>query len=288
MDSLADRTDELLVVIVLYRTTLPESNSYLSILEGFRAYARNGRRIDLVVVNNGPHQITCQTNEDIFRFHYVEQLDNPGVSKAYNVAAGLADRLGKRWLLILDQDTQLPPDFWFHYRRALDQYPDAPVYAPRLRTDGLLASPCGYRYYRGYVLPDLAGGISPMQGHNVLNSGLLVSVEAFRRVGGYDESVQLYFSDFVFFDRLKRTYSTFVVVDLDLTHDLSSSDYSDQITAMDRFSLYCRGAYAAAKHEWLRSLLYFLTVGARSLLMSKRFETWSFTKIFLKTWLARG
>lgn len=284
MNNTVEHVDQLLVVIVLYNASLSDSESYESIAEGFRPFATNNQRVDLMVVNNGPLPIDRPVDEEVFRLHFVEQLDNPGVSKAYNMAGKLANRLQKTWLLLLDQDTRLPPDFWSRYNQSLNCYPAVPIHAPKLYAGGVLVSPCAYRYYRGHLLNGITSGANPVQGRNVLNSGLLVNVEAFQRVGGYDESVQLYFSDFVFFNRIKRVCDTFAVVDVDLLHDLSSSDYSSEPTAMNRFLLYCQGAYAAAKGGQIRSILYFLTVGARSLVMGRRFSTWAFTRVFLRTW----
>ena len=284
MNNTSGLIDPLLIVIVLYNTTLSNSESYQSISNGFKSYASESRLVDLMVINNGPLSIDCYADDSIFRLHFIEQLDNPGVSRAYNLAAKVASSLQKRWLLLLDQDTHLPNDFLIHYSQSVDHFPSAPVHAPRLYAGAILASPCGYRYYRGYVLSNLDQGIYKMQGRNVLNSGLLVAVDAFLRVGGYDEAVGLYFSDFVFFDRLKSIYTMFAVVNVDLQHDLSSSDYSSRQTAVNRFSMYCKGAYAAGKHDLLRNVLYFFTIGARSLLMNYRFKTWAFTKNFLQIW----
>ena len=287
MNNPVDPVYELVIVIVLYHTELADSKSYQSVSKAFKTYAADHRPIDLIVVNNGPLSITINEDDPLFRFHFKELLDNPGVSKAYNIAAALAGDLQKRWLLILDQDTHLPPDFWNQYCQSIRGYPNMPVYAPRLYADNILISPCGYRYYRGYLLTDLAAGTHPMQGRNVLNSGLLIDVNAFRRVEGYDEKVRLYFSDFVFFDRLKEQYTTFAVVDVNLQHELSSTDYSAQSTAVQRFSLYCEGARAASKHEVIRSFLYFITVGGRSLVMNHRFKSWLFSRIFLHNWFAQ-
>ncbi|MEZ0485831.1 hypothetical protein [Fibrella aquatica] len=225
-------------------------------------------------------------DEELIELHPIEQLDNPGVSAAYNIAGRLAKRLEKQWLLLLDQDTKLPIGFWKQYELSIEKYTNSPVHAPRLYDGEVLASPCGYLLYRGRVLTQIDAGITPMRGRNVLNSGLLVSVESFWKVGGYDESVGLYFSDFVFFDRLKNSYKNFAVVDIDLAHNLSSSDYSDLDVALHRFHLYCKGAYAASKGDPVKKFLYTITVGARSLLMNRRFSTFRFSRIFFDAWMS--
>ena len=284
MSIVLEQVEKLFIVIVIYDTDLSDSEAYNSLSECFTQCAQAGYLVDLMIVNNGPAVIDCHVDEKIFRLHFVERLDNPGVSEAYNIAGKLAKQLGKDWLLLLDQDTRLPTESWQHYSESISRYSKLPLHAPRLRADSLLVSPCGYSFYRGHILPSIDSGIHQMIGHNVLNSGLLISVDAFHSVGGYDENVQLYFSDFVFFDRLKTCYNDFAVVDLDLIHNLSSSDYSSLSKAISRFTLYCQGAYAAARGEIGRSILYFLTVGARSLVMGIRFKTWLFVRVFMGVW----
>lgn len=277
--------DQVLVVIVLYRSTLAESSAYQSIAKAFAHFLNGDNQVDLVIVNNGPTYVDCQADGAVFRLHYIEQLDNPGVSKAYNLAGQLAGRLQKQWLLVLDQDTVLPTNFWDSYNESIDRYPTTPIHAPKLWSGDVLISPCKYRFYRGTLLPtNILPGLHSMKGRNVLNSGLLIRVEAFHAVGGYNESVRLYFSDFVFFDRIKTKHATFAVVNVDLIHDLSSTDYSSQKVASERFLLYCQGGHAAAEGSLFRSIVYFITIGARSLLMGKRFGTLLFTKTFLRTW----
>ena len=277
--------DTILVVIVLYQTELYESKSYQSLSNELETYLSDFQQIDVVIVNNGPTPISCLTDKKSARLHLIEQLDNPGVSKAYNVAGRLAQELGKRWLLLLDQDTELPIGFLSRYVQSVEKYPNVPIHTPKLYDGSILVSPCGYKFYRGHLLTKIDPGKTAMAGRNVLNSGLLVYLDAFWKVGGYDESVDLYFSDFVFFDRLKKFYSDFAVVDVKLAHNLSSSDYSDRAKAVDRFYLYCKGAHAASTGNILKATLYVLTVGARSLLMNKRFRTLQFSKIFLNVWL---
>lgn len=277
--------DQLLVVIVLYRSTLVESNAYQSITKAFAHSYDGGKQVDLMIVNNGPIHIECQTDDAVFRLHYVERLDNPGVSKAYNLAGQLAGRLQKQWLLVLDQDTILPINFWDRYNESIRLHPTIPIHAPKLWSGDVLISPCKYRFYRGTLLPtNIQAGLHSVKGRNVLNSGLLIRVDALHAVGGYNESVRLYFSDFVFFDRIKNQYDEFAVVDVNLIHDLSSTDYSSQKIASERFLLYCQGGHAAAEGSLTRSIIYFVTIGARSLLMGKRFGTLLFVKAFLHTW----
>ena len=272
-------------VIVLYKTNLSESRTFQSLKDAVHNYDPT-ERIDLLVFDNSPSpQIAIEqfNEESPFRIHYLHDSQNPGVSRAYNRGAELAADLNKTWLLIFDQDTAMPADTLFHYQKALDVYPNYPVYAPQLYSGSLLYSPCRYRFGKGSNLPHIEPGIHSTNHRGILNSGLLIQLQAFRRVGGYDDTVRLYFSDLVFFGRLKKVYSQFVVVDCRLEHQLSSVDYGDKSVALNKFAAYCAGARQASRGNGFAYVNQGIMVGLRSLRMSWRFKSWLFPLVFFKT-----
>src|SRR5690606_15818190 len=77
---------------------------------------------------------------------YVHDNKNPGVSKAYNEGAKFAKDNGKNWILLLDQDTQLPEDFLRKIEENIHEYPPCQLYAMRLYSNTVLLSPSGYRF----------------------------------------------------------------------------------------------------------------------------------------------
>jgi GT2 family glycosyltransferase len=74
---------------------------------------------------------------------------NPGVSRAYLEGARVAAERGKRWLLLLDQDTCFPSEAITVYADALRRYPTEVLFAPVLRAGARIVSPCAYRFPRG-------------------------------------------------------------------------------------------------------------------------------------------
>lgn len=281
-----DFINDTLIVIVLYNCPLYKSTSFLSLRDAaiFRNFNNN---IDLMVYDNSKenqyeHDKDHGNNLNISYFH---DPNNPGVSKAYNFAGKTANKLSKKWLFILDQDTFLPPDILTCIQVGLNDFPNFPVYAPKLYNRDLLLSPCKYYLYKGSNLTNISSGIHKMKYKNVLNSGLLVDLNAFNAVGGYDESVQLYFSDFAFFDKLKKVYKTFIVLNCSIDHQLSSIDYSDLKFALKRFQLYCKGANEFSKKSAIKYVINMFNIGIRSMLMSYRFKNTEFIKLYAKTYL---
>ncbi len=70
---------------------------------------------------------------------------------------------------------------------------------------------------------------------------MLVKLEAFHEVGGYNEKVKLDFSDFQFIERFRKVYKTFYVIDIICEQDFSDDEISLP-TQAKRFRYYCEGA----------------------------------------------
>jgi rhamnosyltransferase len=278
---------KILFVVVLYKIILDESLTYKSLGKSIEEFCHD-LRVDLLVCDNSSNPQIIKEDADSnrqFNIYYLHDSGNPGISLSYNRAAELASVKEKSWLLVMDQDTVFPVDAINKYVQSLNQYPNFSLYAPKVRgIDGLLLSPCGYKFYRGYPLQDLPVGINSSAGRNVINSGLLLDLEAYKSIDGYDERVWLYYSDFVFFNRLKKKYNEFVIVNCQLNHELSASDYTDYAFAMKRFQYYCEGAKAASlcDRNFVSDISYRLTVGMRGMLMTWRFKKISFFKVFLQ------
>ncbi len=280
-----DLINDFLFVIVLYGVAIEDSLTFNSLSESVKLLHPQ-LRVDLLICDNSlvlqDFSIASKTNS-CYNIYYLHDSSNPGISASYNKAAEFASMKRKKWILVMDQDTIFPNNALSSYLQSLRQSPNAPLYAPKVfDTTGLMLSPCAYNVYRGSPLRDVQAGVNSVRNRNIINSGLLLNLEAYRRVGGYDENVWLYFSDFIFFNRLTKYYKSFVVVDCKLTHELSSSDYTNYEFAAKRFSYYCEGAKAASLCDtgFISYLSYRLTVGSRSLLMTWRFKNINFLKTF--------
>src|SRR6516225_5991559 len=97
--------DDVLSVIVLYKCDLKNSVSFNSIL---KAAEESKGALRLLLYNNSP-EINIDTStygQKKINVSLINDDANSGVSKAYNLAHSMAKQGGKKWLLLLDQDTQ--------------------------------------------------------------------------------------------------------------------------------------------------------------------------------------
>ena len=267
--------DRVLAVLVLYRRRPEEAESLVSL---GRSLAGCGGRLDLLVYDNSPEAMDPGAAPgECFRLSYCHDPTNPGVSRAFNEGARRARELGKEWLLLLDQDTRFPAEAITSYCRALSGHADLPLIVPRLLDHGRLCSPCGYRAGIGYLLNGAPAGELPLAGRGVLNSGMLVRLDAFVACGGYDERVRLDFADFVFLNRLRKHHDRGWLLDLDCGHGFSDSEARDEAAALTRFAGFCRDARAAATTPLLAAAHLFLAL-RRSLVLTWRYRTTAFVR----------
>lgn len=272
-------TEDLLAIVVIYNTAVNESLS-------LRTLEDNKLKLDVVVYDNSPVPFLKNAGNP-FRYlqiNYLHNPSNPGVSTAYNYAADLGRKMNKRFLILLDQDTKLPSNALTTYLEAINSYPSHHLFAPRLNFQGKLFSPCKYLFKRGYHLKNITAGEHSLRKMNFLNSGLLISLVMYTQVGGYDESIKLYFSDFEFIDRVKMHLDAFILLNIEYEHELSSGDRSDKEKAITRFTFFCRDGRSAAKSgiAWVQ---YCLTIGLRAFKLSIYFKDTKFLCIFYTRYL---
>ena len=232
--------DEVLAVLVLYRQDLAQSPTYLSLGGKLR---RLGAQLDLLVYDNSEQASSLPENApaDGWRISYQHDGTNPGVSRAYVEGARLGASRGKRWLLLLDQDTVFPPGALDAYVDAVRRHPDARLFAPILRVAGRVASPCGYRFKRGRPLEGPAGHARvsrPIGGEQ----RPLIGLEAYLAAGGHDPRIPLDFADHEFIARYKRRSDWLVTVDVECRRSLSASQPARPAAVVERFRYYCLGA----------------------------------------------
>jgi glycosyltransferase involved in cell wall biosynthesis len=238
--------DGVLAVLVLYNRRLEESVTFHSL---GTSLAAAGAGLDLLVVDNSTRGGGWDGNptEATWRIRYQRNPSNPGVSAAYLTGARMARRLGKRWMLCLDQDTAFEPGAATAYAAALHAYPDVQLFAPALRAGDRVVSPCRYRGWRGTPLQKIQPGPHQFSSLSVLNSGMCVELAAYRAAGGHDPGIPLDFSDHEFVSRFATRHRDFVVVDTEARHGLSAVEVQCVEDRLTRFDAYCVGALRTSR-----------------------------------------
>jgi len=155
---------------------------------------------------------------------YEKSEQNVGLAVAYNRALEMAEIENCRWLLTLDQDTTLPPDFLAQMgERAVEIERDAQIAAivPRLSDSGTAISPYIVKLFGEHYLSNRFIGV-PDGELRALNSGSLFRVSALKQIGGYDPYFWLDYVDSCVFRKLfLNSKRIFVAGNIQMEHDLS-------------------------------------------------------------------
>lgn len=277
--------DTIYAIIVLYKYDLESSATVQSLNKSLE---RSGLSLDLLVYDNNPKH---ERGEKTFRFgnfnvHYIYDPSNPGIGKAYNTGAAIASQKGKKWFLLLDEDTVFPVDGMDKYIQAVNTYQDQSLFAPVLKAGEIIISPSRYRWKRGFPVKSIDKGVHCLKTYSPINSGMLVEAGLFGLSGGYHNQIKLDFSDFYFIDKLKKHIRQFVVIDLVMEHSLSSVSEKKELSVMlNRFIHYCTGAKYSAAEDIKSFPVFFAIVFLRAVKLGLSFRSFRFVGIFFKHFL---
>ena len=148
-----------------------------------------GRVRRVVVVDNGSGPDAASVLDSMAAMQSVEVIRNPanlGIARALNQGAEVATDAGAEWLLTLDQDAQPGDEIVSVAGRTFDAYPDRDRVAV-IGSTSFEAARAGWVRAESPGQPWIETAI-------VITAGSLVSLAAFRDIGGYRENL---FIDYV-------------------------------------------------------------------------------------------
>lgn len=213
------------IVLVLYKADLAESKTYQSLKKYIHSFALD---YDVLIYNNSPEIVIPQSDE----YTVVNASGNDFLAGAYNYALALAEKSGKEWMLLLDQDTEITEDYFVELSDFLSKRVDADLVAvvPALASDETVLSPkrISDRKWKHY---EIERG-KYHQGENIIayNSLALLSVEFMRQIGGFSESYPLDMLDYSYFRQIYLHNKKIYVLNCELRHYLSHSGYEENVS----------------------------------------------------------
>ena len=191
-----------MLIVVLYNKKISE----LPVITHCRFMKE--KSIDIFVYDNSAELQNVPEIEGV-TFYYVHDKSNTGVSKAYNVGIQKAKELQKDLMLILDQDTNFSLEYIEKYLQKYNIYGNNFLYAPVVCNGDMT------KIYSPATLINFVGKAQPFEDFkiieqydltdkSVINSGLMIPLELFEKIGGYNEKLKLDFSDIYFIEKYKE------------------------------------------------------------------------------------
>ena len=209
---------------------------------------------------------------------YTDMMGNRGLSAAYNAAVSELPETGR--LLLLDQDTTLPEDFFPKLNASIKKYPDVPVHVPVVRSRTGILSPASIRGHRVGRLKDIAPGI--YTDITAINSGMTVQSRAYKSAGAYAEDYFLDYIDHEFIRRYRKTGGRIAVFDATLTQDFSDDDHKDRESDLVRFAIYSKDMYAFCSDTFGGRMYFCAKIFYRALKLDRIHHCGDFLKIAMK------
>lgn len=222
---------KIVAVIVLYRQTFEESVSVQTLRQAVAAADNVDCRV--LVYDNTPSESDDEPVELPDGFRYQRAPYNRGLYGGYSAALAIAQIEGCEWLLTLDQDTELPPDFFRRLRRGLaaaQSHPKIATVVPHLEEGARALSPAYAGLGRARMLPSSFSGIPPREAR-AFNSAALLRVAAIEEIGGFHPCFWLdYLDNWLHHELYLRGWKMYVCGDLHIRHQLSILNYEERVS----------------------------------------------------------
>ena len=263
--------------IVLYKEELGDSVTFKTLVSSLPSVGKS----TILVFDNTPRMNDKKKdNTNYFFNEFVEvfcetQNENKGLPFAYNFFANKAAELGKKWFVLLDQDTALPQDFYSKY---LLINPKVKVHCPVVFSNGSLMSPAYYINFRSYPMQIPEKDSIDLKEYSCINSGLMINVDFFHKIGGYNKSLFLDFCDHDFIYKVKKNkIDQLGIIKCNLVQDFSSTNHTKE-QAIQRYVLFLNDLRAFKKGK--NKFQIFLRVDLPRLLkLTYQYKTLEFFKI---------
>ncbi|KQS93200.1 glycosyltransferase [Chryseobacterium sp. Leaf394] len=228
--------------MVLYKEELQDTVTYKTLLNSISSSLHSlQNKVLILVYDNTPHNSDYKKLEN-FTNGFVEvcifsENANNGLPFAYNRLVEEARDRNKDWFVFLDQDTELPNDFYDSYLKADPRFK---IQCPLVFSGGRLMSPSYYRNYRSSQMPIPEENQILLKDVSCINSGLMVNTNLFQAIGGYNKDLFLDFCDHDFVEKTKKYKIEYLgILNTKLHQDFSANTHS-KTQALQRYILFLK------------------------------------------------
>ncbi len=225
MTTSLNSTPQVLAVIVLYKCRIVQSSTVRSLLT---QSCCNASSIRVIVYDNSP---TADSTDLPATWEYISDTSNRGLANAYNCALAYAQRYALPWLLLLDQDSILPPDFISGLEtdiRSVTETPEVVAIIPRVFADGKQVSPVAAGFGLDRPLPRTTRITG--QWLAAINSAATIKVSFLQSLGGFCLIFWLDYLDHWLFRAIYDARRRILVSNIQIGHNLSVANFNHNLS----------------------------------------------------------
>ena len=208
-------------VMVVYNKHLSECPSFCS--------AKSQSDVQLLVVDNSTDE-SVQNQEEARQAGawFLSMNGNKGLSKAYNAAFNMLRKKPGDWIVLLDDDTEIPDEYWVKLRM---ESPDAILLPVVMTANGKMISPAEMKH----DIPHLVHSTESITEITGINSGMAIP----KRLAdsySYDERLFLDYVDHQFLKDMKNSGEKIKILPTNLKQAFSA-DILDLAAAVKRLKI---------------------------------------------------
>lgn len=213
-------------------------------------------------------------------FTYVDMNGNAGLPKAYNKAVSQIEKNPQNYILILDQDTELAPDFLEKYEAAIKNNSDKKIFVPVIKDSAGIMSP-SQKKGLGFVHSKLVDFNKDISNYSFINSGMCINSMLFESVS-YDENLFLDMVDHDFVETVRKHFGNevfYVIQDLEIFQNFSGVTKNSRQSDLVRFKILVKDQTYFYKKNYDDTVYNKRKLFMRALKLSVQHRTMAFYKL---------
>ena len=213
------------IVIVLYQCSLDKSITFLSLIEQIDNISID---YELVIYNNDKNQKISDS-----RYLIVNSEENKKLEGAYNFALDRAIKNGKSWILLLDQDTVIPDNYFEELQKLFSSYYSSDLVAivPKLVSENKVISPVHVTSLMRFEKEINLNGYTNER-INALNSLSLFNVQFIESIGGFSKDFPFDMHDHWCYNQVYKHHKKIYVLNVTTEHNSSFVNFEENITLL--------------------------------------------------------
>jgi GT2 family glycosyltransferase len=215
------------IVIVFYKCTLDKSAAFRSLDKQI-----SNNLYKLVLFNN---DVSTVISHNVFEV--VNSKENVMLAGAYNYALELSRNNNSEWILLVDQDSEIPSDYLIQLENDMKNIDsDVVAIVPRLISSNRILSP--------KLLNPFLWTLKDIPNNNIysncrivgFNSMCLINVKFLVDIGGFSYDYPLDMLDHWYFEKIYKSGKKIYVNNCQILHSLSVDNYEKNVSLERHFN----------------------------------------------------